>query len=315
MYLSILAETINVTGPIFILVVLGIVLKRINFLDDHFIQISSRLVFTVCLPVLLFTTIIGIDIRQNFDASLFTFSVIASCLTFLLSWVVAILFVLPRTDRGVFVQASFRSNLGVVGLALCANAYGAEGLVLASLLIAILTAVYNVLSVIVLSYYNTSHSVSIRQVAIDILKNPLIISIALAVAVSLLGVPVPNIFMSAGEYLGSLALPLALLGTGAGMNLKAIRHSSLITLLTVMMKTALLPLLVTVLAWQLGFTGMTLGVLFLLFVSPTATASFIMVKSMGGNDGLAANLIMVTTLVGMLTSSLGLYLLRLLGIA
>jgi predicted permease len=314
-YLNILAETINVTGPIFILVVLGIVLKRINFLDDHFIQIASRLVFTVCLPVLLFTTIIRIDIRQNFDSSLFTFSIVASCLTFLLSWLVAVLFVLPRTDRGVFVQASFRSNLGVVGLALCANAYGAEGLVLASLLIAILTAVYNVLSVIVLSYYNANHSVSIRQVVIDIIKNPLIISIVLAVVVSLLSIPIPEIFVSAGEYLGRLALPLALLGTGAGMNLKAIRNSSLITLLTVLMKTALLPLLVTLLAWQLGFTGVTLGVLFLLFVSPTATASFIMVKSMGGNDGLAANLIMVTTLAGILTSSLGLYLLRLFGIA
>jgi predicted permease len=315
MYLSILAETINVTGPIFILVLLGIGLKRIDFLDDHFIQISSRLVFTVCLPVLLFTTIIGIDIKQNFNLALFNFSIVASSLTFVLSWFVAVFLVTPREDRGVFVQACFRSNLGVVGLALCANAYGAEGLVLASLLIASMTAIYNVLSVVVLSYYNVNRRVSVRQVILDIFKNPLIISILLAVAVSLLNIPIPGIFISAGEYLGSLALPLALLGTGAGINLKALRDSSFVTLLTVLMKTMLLPLVVTLFAWQLGFTGVALGVLFLLFVSPTATASFIMVKSMGGNDGLAANLIMVTTLVGILTSSLGLFLLRLFGLA
>ena len=315
MYLSILAETINVTGPIFILVLLGIALKRIDFLDDHFIQISSRLVFTVCLPVLLFTTIIGIDIEENFNLALFNFSIVASCLTFILSWMVAVFLVKPRVDRGVFVQACFRSNLGVVGLALCANAYGPEGLVLASLLIASMTAIYNVLSVVVLSYYNVNQTVSGRQVILDIFRNPLIISILLAVFVALLKIPVPDIFISSGEYLGSLALPLALLGTGAGMNLKALRDSSFVTFLTVLMKTLALPLMVTVLAWQLGFSGVTLGVLFLLFVSPTATASFIMVKSMGGNDGLAANLITVTTLVGILTSSLGLFLLRLSGLA
>ena len=78
------------------------------------------------------------------------------------------------------------------------------------------------------------------------------------------------------------------------------------------MKTAILPIVITALAIALGFQGVVLGVLFLLFVSPTATASFIMVKSMGGNDTLAANLIMTTTLVSILTSSVGLFLLKVL---
>ena len=79
------------------------------------------------------------------------------------------------------------------------------------------------------------------------------------------------------------------------MNLKALRHSSSVTLLCVALKTMILPALITWLAWLLGYRDLSLGVLFLLFMSPTATASFIMVKSMGGNDALAANLIMTTT--------------------
>jgi len=82
-----------------------------------------------------------------------------------------------------------------------------------------------------------------------------------------------------------------------------------------LLKTLLLPLLITWLAWLLGYRDLTLGVLFLLFMSPTATASFIMVKSMGGNDALAANLIMTTTLVSLVTGSLGLFLLRVLALA
>ena len=122
----------------------------------------------------------------------------------------------------------------------------------------------------------------------------------------------PSVVLSTGEYLGSMALPLALLGCGAAMNLKTLRSASKTTFLGVVMKTAILPIVITALAIALGFQGVVLGVLFLLFVSPTATASFIMVKSMGGNDTLAANLIMTTTLVSILTSSVGLFLLKVL---
>ena len=310
MYLSILADTINVTGPIFILVAIGVILKRIDFIDDHFVQISSKLVFSLCLPLLLFTSISSNDLNETLNANLLYFCVAASFASFLLSWLVAVMFVKPRQDRGVFIQACFRSNLGVVGLALCANAYGEQGLALASMMMASLTVSYNILCVAILSFYAGRESLSIKQVVVDILKNPLIIAIFLAVMVSALQIPVPRIALSAGEYLGSLALPLALLGTGAGMNLKDIRDSSVITTLAVIMKTALLPLLVTIAAIMFGFNGMILGCLFLMFVSPTATASYIMVKSMGGNDALAANLIMVTTVVSILTSSIGLFLLR-----
>jgi len=315
LYLSLLAETFTVTGPIFVLVLLGLILKRLDFIDDQFVVVSSRLVFSLCLPVLLFTTISDIDLASTLALNLLSFSGFGAALTFAISWLVAILLVQPRIDRGVFVQASFRSNLGVVGLALCANAYGTEGLVLASLLMAVMTIVYNILSVVVLSYYNAARAISWRGVLFDIATNPLIVAILLALIVSGLRLPIPLVLERTGAYLGSLALPLALLGTGASMNLRALRHSSSVTLLCILLKTLLLPLLITWLAWLLGYRDLTLGVLFLLFMSPTATASFIMVKSMGGNDALAANLIMTTTLVSLVTGSLGLFLLRVLALA
>ncbi|MFT4632649.1 MAG: putative permease [Candidatus Pseudothioglobus sp.] len=315
LYLSLLADTFTVTGPIFILVLLGMALMRLGFIDDDFVTTSSRLVFSLCLPVLLFTTVSGIDMAQTLAPSILLFSALAAVLTFFISWLVAIWLVQPRDDRGVFVQASFRSNLGVVGLALCANAYGLQGLALASLLIATLTILYNILSVVVLAYYNPHRVISWGGVLKDIATNPLIVAIVLALVFNAWQVRLPGFLLSTGTYLGGLALPLALLGTGASMNLKALRHSSLVTLLCLFLKTAALPVLVTWLAWLQGYRQMELGVLFLLFMSPTATASFIMVKSMGGNQALAANLIMTTTLVSLFTASLGLFVLQLLGLA
>ena len=120
MYFAILSETLIVTGPIFIIVLLGLTLKRIGFIDDHFNQIASKLVFSICLPVLLFTTISQIPLDDTLNLSLLQFSVIVAVGGFLLSWM-GVLFVEPRIDRGVMVQGAFRSNLGVIGLALCVH--------------------------------------------------------------------------------------------------------------------------------------------------------------------------------------------------
>lgn len=308
MYLSILAETLVVTGPIFLIVLLGLILRRIGFIDDHFNQIASKLVFTICLPVLLFTAISQISLDETINLPVFYFSLGFAVLGFLLSW----LFVLPmqpRQDRGVMVQGAFRSNLGVIGIALCSNAYGPEGLALASLLMASLTVSYNILSVFILSFYSGAE-LNWSSILLDIVRNPLIIAIFVATLIALAEFQVPAILLKSGEYIGAMALPLALLGTGAGMSLKALRDSSAATTLVIVLKAALLPAIATVLAIQLGFRGLELGVLFLLFVSPTATASYAMVKAVGANDSLAANLVMTTTLVCILSCSIGFFLLK-----
>ena len=313
MYLQVLLETFSVTGPIFILVIVGLVLRRTGFIDDHFVQISSRLVFSLCLPILLFTTISEIDLNETINPGLLSFALVASILTFVLSWGVA-LFIQPRADRGVFIQGAFRSNLGVIGLALCANAYGPEGLALASILMAILTVSYNILSVMALSNYANA-TFNWRSVLKDILTNPLIVAIAMATLVAIIQIPIPEFLKSSGNYLGQLALPLALLSAGAAMNLRTLRESGTTTFIVVLLKALILPGLVTIAAIATGFTPKENGVLFLLFVSPTATASYVMVKAMGGNDELAANLIMVTTLTVLFTASFGLFILRVNGYA
>jgi len=314
-YFAILGDTLEATGPIFCLILLGILLKRLRVIDDRFVVASSRLVFNVCLPVLLFTTIVRIDLALTFDPMLLGFGLLATAVGFLFSWLVAILGVPQRADRGVVTQGSFRGNLGVIGIALCASAYGAPGLAIASLLMAVMTILYNILSVIVLAFYLGDEAFTWRGVLKGILVNPLIIAILLALSVAVLQIPLPGVALSTGAYLGSMALPLAVLGAGAGLSLKVLRDTSAATSVGVVLKLMLIPLLGTAGAWWVGYEGMVLGVLFLLFASPTAAASFSMVQSLGGNARLAANLVMVTTIASVVTISVGLFILKALGVA
>ncbi len=314
-YLHILGATLGATGPIFVLILLGLACRRWGLVDDAFVTVSSRLVFNLCLPVLLFTNIIRLDLAATLELGALLYSLLATLGGFALSWLLALLWVRPVQDRGVFVQACFRGNLAVIGIALCASAYGEAGLAIGALLMAVMTILYNILSVIVLAFYAETGTASWRSVVHGIVTNPLIIAIVLALLVAWLRLPIPELALATGSYLGSMALPLALLGSGAGLSMKVLRDSSYVTALGVTLKLALLPLLMTLGAWWLGFTGTVLGVMFLMFVSPTAVASFVMAKSMGGNDRLAANLVMTTTLGSVLTTSLGLFILKLLALA
>ncbi|MEM0952981.1 MAG: AEC family transporter [Pseudomonadota bacterium] len=307
MYLETLSTTVLVTGPIFLIVLLGLVLRRLGFIDDRFNDVAARLVFSICLPALLFSAISRIDIQETVRPGLFYYSLAATLLAFSVAWLM-VLPLQPRADRGVYVQGAFRGNLGVVGIALCAAAYGPEGLAVASVLMAGMTVLYNVLGVFILSVY-ANRTLDLRGVIVKTLQNPLIIAIAIAVTLSALDVHIPSVLLATGDYLGSMALPLALLGTGASMSLSGLRRAGVATLSVVTMKAAVLPGLCTVLAAMLGFKGMELGVLFLMFVSPTATASYPMVRAMGANAALAANIIMLSTLTCLFTCSLGIFVL------
>jgi hypothetical protein len=132
--------------------------------------------------------------------------------------------------------------------------------------------------------------------------------------VSWSGVALPKIVLQSGQYFSNLTLPLALLCTGAALDFKRLRAERNNALIATASKLVVVPLLVTLGAFALGFRGIELGVLMLMSSAPTAAASYVMVRAMGGNATLAANIIALTTLGSLLTTSVGIMALKSFGL-
>lgn len=312
-YLSALQYTLSVTAPVFLVVFLGIVLKARGKLSDEFISTSSALVFNICLPILIFLSIQDHAIDWVGQSRLIGFSVISAIVLFFVFWWLSRIFV-SHEDRGVVVQGAFRSNLGIIGLALCAKAFESDGLAVGAVLLAVVTPVYNVLSVYALNRsLESGGSLSVAKTLADIAKNPLIIAIILGVVCNQMDLKLPKVMYDAGSYLAQMTLPLALIAIGGSLSLKELKTSTGLSLQVTFAKLILVPVGVLVAAFQIGFRGTELGCILLMFASPTATASFIMVKAMGGNYALASNIIVLTTLLSGVTISLLLYLSVVLG--
>ena len=304
-----LAFSISVTGPIFVILGLGAWLRRIGMLSDDFIEVGSRLVFTITLPVLLFINVSKTRLEATTDFLLVGFGLVATVVAWLGSELLAHFAVREPRDRGVVVQGVFRSNAAVIGLAYCVNAYGEACLAIASVYVGLVTILFNVLAVVTLSAsLQSGHAVG--RILRGIASNPLIIGITLAIPISIAGYELPKILLQSGEYFANMTLPLALLCTGAALDFRSLRDDPRDTLVATVGKIVAVPVLVVVAGAGVGFRGMDLGILLLMSSAPSASAGYVMVRAMGGNAGLSANIVALTTVASLASTSCGIVLLR-----
>lgn len=307
-------HTLETILPVFAMVFIGLGLRRLGWIDAAFINTASALVFRATLPTLVFLSIVRADLEATLNPALLGFFVLATLASFLFCWLWALRAV-PVAERGVYVQGAFRGNCGIVGLALAASLYGDYGLSAGGLLLGVVIISYNALSVIVLITYQPGQTTSWGRILGDIVRNPLILAVVIAVPFAWSGLLLPAWLMTSGDYFASLTLPLALLCIGGTLSLSAMRSDRKLAVSASVMKMVTLPALCTLAAWLVGFKGREIGLMFLFFASPTAAASFVMVKAFGGNDRLAANIVALTTLIASVTITVGVFVLRTAGVA
>lgn len=301
---------VDVTLPISIIIILGVVLKRIGWINDEFANIGSRLVFNLTLPALLFVNIATTDLTSHFPGLLITIAGGVMVMSFItLHWIAT--YIPTQFSRGAFVQGTCRGNMAIVGLALAANAFGSDILPLASIYLAALIIPVNIFSILTL-YYHQAETPSIKTVAKSVLTNPLAIAIFAALTIALLSIKLPNVILDTGQYLARMTLPLALLCVGASIRWHEFRASRLLYA-SIAGKIIMLPLITTVIGYSCGLRAEELGVLYVMSAAPTAAAAYPMVRSIGGDYHLTAAIIAGSTLFSMFSSALGLFLLRYIG--
>lgn len=315
LYLQSLAFTANTVAPIFFIVFLGIVLKRIGLIDAPFVSTASKLVFTLTLPALVFMAISGTNFQSVFNPDQLIYFVGATLSSFALLWWLAARWIKDGRDLGAFIQGAFRGNYGIIGLAVSYNLFADSGLAQASILLAMVIPLYNVLSIFALTLpLHKDGGLKFSSAFMEIIKNPLILAVLFALPFSFMGWTLPEVVEKTGRYFANLTLPLALLAIGGSLSIKSLKDTSSMAFWATSTKLVILPVGLSIGAWIYGFRGQDLAMLFILFGCPTAAASFVMAKATGANGELAANIILTTTLGSVLSLSAGIYLLRVWGV-
>ena len=289
---------ITVIGPVLVLLIVGNVLLRAKLINDEFVASGSKLVFTVALPALLFISISQADFSKAANPVLIITGLTGTLGYFLVLMLASHLMVPNRQATGVVTQGGFRANMGIIGLAYCAQTYGNDGLAAASVYLGMVTILFNVLSVFILNFYQEGKRSLTSQIK-GIVKNPLIIAIVIALPFSYFDWQLPVLLTTTGEYFAQLTLPLALLCTGASLQFRSFSADRFNISLSSLSKCVFYPAVMVGLAYAAGLRGMPLGIVLLMTIAPTAAASYVMVRTLGGDYRLAASIIAITTVLSL----------------
>ena len=309
---------ITIVLPNLFLMGLGFLMQRRGEASQAFIDQASSFVFNYCLPCLLFFSVVDSEVDYAKQMILIMAGILVTFILFIGAEVYAKFFIPKPADQGVFVQGIFRSNMAIIGLATVANAYGEQGLSIGAVYMGVVTILFNILAVITLSRVSKSADDTWVSRSIMVVKklftNPLIIALLAAFAYKSLPLPpITGVIHTTGDLLAAVALPLALICAGASIDLKSMLHPSGLSMQASIGRIVIAPFVAIVVGLSFGLSGMHMGVLFLMAASPTAAASYVMAKAMGGNDILAANILAFTTVVGMFGMAIGAAILRVLG--
>jgi predicted permease len=299
----------NALLPVFLIIALGVVLKRTLLPSDEAWLSIERLTYFVLFPALLIVTtgtadLTGIPARDMAIALIVSFALIA----------ILLLLIRPLVDRFFSIegpsftsifQASTRFN-SYISLALAGSLYGAKGLALMSVPLIALIPLFNVINVWVLARFASDDKMDARTMAGHILRNPLIWSCVVGIAINLAGLPLPKFAIAFADILGRASLAIGLLLVGAGLAIKEIWKLNIATLTATLLKLVLLPLIAISLAKALGLEGPPLAIAAIVTSVPTAPASYILARQMGGDAPLVARILTFQTAVAFITVTVAL---------
>ncbi len=299
---------LNTLAPVFLLIAIGAVLQRTNFVSVDFLKEANRVTYWLGLPALLFSQLAGSFHTAGAARAMLVVMLVATGLVIAVSYGVARALRVPGASAGTLVQGAFRGNLAFVGLPII---YAMPDLTLAGGMSLRAAAVIVVAPMMV--FYNTAGVVALLlsrhafgwQMVGPFLKQlattpPLLATLA-GIGFALMGWRLPLAVDRTLASLGEMALPLGLLGVGGSLVTVKLGAAWRAPLAAALLKTAVSPAIGWAVARWWGLEGLELKTLLIFMAAPTAVVSYTVAVELKGDEGLAAGTIVLSTLISVVS--------------
>lgn len=315
-------QIIEITLPIFILILIGKILIFKGFISTENKNFITKLTYKIALPVLVFSAISKENISELLQPALFSATFGTVLLTATLFFIISRIMNLSGNIAAAFIFSSYWANTAYVGFPLAMNAFGEKGLSQAAIINAFCVPLYIPLSLIIVNFMrkdqNQHKQIDLKQ----LMSNPIIKSILLGIFISILRTILPTEFLSnktilhfektlyaALTLIGSMGLPLALIAVGASLNLKIFKSHPHLLIIVALGKMLLVPLFVLIIIKYLfpESSRITLGTAILVLGTPQAVVSYVIAKEENIAEDFVSASLAFTTVISIISIPLWLY--------
>ena len=303
---------VNCVLPVFITLCTGALIRRLYQVSESVFQELSVMCFRVLIPVMLFDNIYSANLSQSFDLKLMIFLFVGELLWFALGCGVAFRVEQDPGTRGAYMQSFFRSNIGIIGVAMAKTMMDSAGVATVTMAIALLAPLFNVLAVIALEM-GRGGSVSVPALVRGVVKNNIVRACVLAIILRLVGVRLPEVVCGSLSNLGDAGSVLTMLALGASLRVPKTGQSQKKLLFAVLVRLVISPAVALSAAVLLGFRGNAIGTVLLTTATPLASTAYSMSVAYRSNHELTGQIVAVTSFFCCLTLMIWILLLRFAG--
>lgn len=295
-------DIIEIVLPVFLLLVFGYIARRGNYIDEVFIDKGSRMVFKLLLPINIFNNIYKSSGMDNIDGRLVFIAFIFLSLVAVISYFLLGFLKHDGEERAIVMQILVRSNIVLFGLAIAGNYFPDEELSIVTMYISLIYIIANTYSVLIYELLlREKEDIKFGSILLSVLKNPILIAIALGMVFMFLNVRIYGPITKAMNDISAVATPLGLMCVGGSIGFSIDRADRNIIFHTLILKALLVPILGIGAAYILGLKGVEMFVIMIVLASPAAVSNHAMAVIYTKRDKLSAQLIFLSTITNSIT--------------
>ncbi|MGX6960374.1 MAG: AEC family transporter [Rickettsia endosymbiont of Pentastiridius leporinus] len=305
-------EIFSSTLPIFLITILGSIIKSKWLTSDEFWRGVEKLSYFVLFPAMLFNYVSTADLS------------VASIIKLVVALIISTLFIslgliiyqkkynIDKVQFTSIFQGSIRYN-SYIFFGISSPMLGSNGLAIVAVISSYMIIFTNILSVMIFAYYVPDKSVtttirtSIVLMIRLIVSNPLIIASLIGFMFNYSDLELHLGLKKTLDSLSNSALAIGMLNVGAGLNFtirKEMLHS---VMFTSFVKLVLFPLVSFVILWLMSIDGTNRSVGILYSCLPCASTAYVLSRQLGGAPDSMASIITFTTFFSVVTISIIMY--------
>ena len=303
--LSNFLEIFLVISPVFILIILGNLLRRIGVPELSFWHVSDKLIYWVLIPALLFHHVSQITLSStmlsNYTVVILSGLFVVTTLSFIAGKVFGYT---PQIWTSV-MQGASRHN-AFIALAIAGSLFGDKGLALGAIFMVILIPIINIVIVSAMASTlnqdkDNNSRPSVFDVLFELIKNPFILAIATGLIISFVDADRISIIHKTTGLLGSAALPIMLLSIGANIKIREISSAITPIIIATVLKLLIFPIVVFFVAQSMNLSLFETTIAIIFAAVPTAASSYSLAKQFGGETQLMTSIITIQVVLSFIT--------------
>jgi len=303
--LSNFIEIFLLISPVFILIILGNLLRRIGVPELSFWHVSDKLIYWVLIPALLFHHVSQITLSSTMLANYAVVILSGLFVVTTLSFIAGKVFGYTPQIWTSVMQGAARHN-AFIALAIAGSLFGDEGLALGAIFMVILIPVTNIFIVSAMASTlnqdtDNNSRPSIFDVLFELIKNPFILAIATGLIISFVDADRISIIHKTTGLLGSAALPIMLLSIGANIKIREISSTITPIIIANVLKLLIFPIVVFFVAKSMNLSLFETTIAVIFAAVPTAASSYSLAKQFGGETQLMTSIITIQVALSFIT--------------